>query len=90
MVGLCMGLMRSEQSLAFAKDYVFAVGGCNKKVAQKTVERYSTKADMWMTLAELNVARISPSVIVIQDYLYVFGGKTDVGFTTQIERLNLK
>jgi Kelch motif len=43
-----------------------------------------------MTLAELNVARISPSVIVIQDYLYVFGGKTDVGFTTQIERLNLK
>lgn len=45
---------------------------------------------MWMTLSELNVARMSPSVIVIQDYLYVFGGKTDTGYTNLIERLNLK
>jgi len=37
------------------------------------------KADMWMCLPDMNIARSSPSGIVIQDYLYVFGGKNEQG-----------
>lgn len=74
-VALAIGLLRAEQSQGFGKDYVFAVGGCARKEPMTTVERYSMKADVWMTLPELNYARISPSVAVLCDFLYVFGGK---------------
>ena len=43
-----------------------------------------------MCLPDLIIARISPSGIVIQDYLYVFGGKNENGYIKSIERLNLK
>ena len=43
-----------------------------------------------MCLPELIIARISSTGIVIQDFLYVFGGKNENGFIKSIERLNLK
>jgi hypothetical protein len=81
--------MRSETLPAYAKDYVFAFGGMKDGRAVKSVERYSIKADMWMVLPELNIARANASGIVMLDYLYVFGGK-DQAFINTIERLNLK
>lgn len=90
-VGLAVASLRSEQMAAYAKDYVFAFGGCCFNKASKAVERYSIKADMWMSLPDMNIARISPTGIIIQDYLYVFGGKTEqLKFINKIERLNLK
>lgn len=74
-VGLCCAVLRSEQQQSYQKDYVYAFGGCSNKLASKACERYSVKADIWMSISDLQIARISPTGIVIQDYLYVFGGR---------------
>jgi hypothetical protein len=89
-VALAVGLLRAEHSNGFGKDYVFAIGGCAEKEPMTAVERYSIKADVWMSLPELNYARVSSSVAVLADYLYVFGGRNTSGYVPQIERLNLK
>jgi hypothetical protein len=87
-VGLCATEVRSEISPFFNKTYVFAIGGLNKdKKALKTVEQFNVKANVWKSLAELNVARSCASAAVLGDYLYVFGG-SELEMT--IERFNLK
>lgn len=47
-VGLCVGQLISEASTLFQKTYIFAVGGQGKNgELLSSVEKYSTKADMW-------------------------------------------
>ena len=76
---------------AFAKDFVFAFGGCSNKQALKTVEKYSINSDMWTYLTDMNFARVSPTGVIIHDYLYVFGGIYENGlYLKSIERLSLQ
>jgi hypothetical protein len=76
---------------AYTKDFVFAFGGCSNKLALKSVEKYSINADMWTCLPDMNFARISPTGLIIHDYLYTFGGKNENGlYLKSIERLNLQ
>jgi hypothetical protein len=86
-VGLCATEVRSEQSAFFNKTYVFAFGGHNGKSAVKTVQQFNVKANVWRSLADLNVARACASGAILGDYLYVFGG-SELEMT--IERFNLK
>lgn len=87
-VGLCVGEARSEQNSFFAKTYVYAFGGVGKdRKAVKTVEQFNVKANVWRSLADMNVARSSSAGAILGDYLYVFGGSE---LEMSIERFNLK
>ncbi len=87
-VGLCIGEARSEQNCFFNKTYVYAFGGVGKdKKALKSVEQFNVKANVWRSLADMNIARSSSAGAILGDYLYVFGG-SELEIT--IERYNLK
>jgi len=80
--------VRSEQNAFFNKTFAFAIGGMSKdNKTLKTVEQFNVKANVWRSLADLNVARSCASAGVLGDYLYVFGGAE---LETSIERFNLK
>jgi N-acetylneuraminic acid mutarotase len=87
-VGLCTAEARSETNAFYSKSFVFAFGGIGKdKKALKSVEQFTVKANVWKSLADLNVARSCASGTILGDYLYVFGGAE---CETSIERFNLK
>ena len=87
-VGLCVGEARSDQNSFFNKTYVYAFGGVGKhKQALKSVEQFNLKANVWRSLADMNVARSSSAGAILGEYLYVFGGSE---LEMSIERYNLK
>ncbi|XP_077976136.1 uncharacterized protein LOC120340406 [Styela clava] len=55
----------------------------------KTVERYDPAVNQWVKIKQLNVGRISPSLIAVNDHLYCIGG-SDSQLTNilSVERFN--
>lgn len=79
----------SYHTLLGIKNYIFAISGFKSKRAEK----YSLENDIWVPLADLNLARSWPSCINIDDqFIYVIGGLNEpntIGCKV-IEKLDLK
>nr|XP_039264586.1 kelch-like protein 8 [Styela clava] len=55
----------------------------------KTVERYDPAVNQWIKIKQLNVGRISPSLIAVNDHLYCIGGSdSQLKNILSVERFN--
>ncbi|KAK7100959.1 kelch-like protein 23 [Littorina saxatilis] len=67
---------RRYHELVVAGDFVYAVGGCNKRDgASDTVTRYCTREDTWKMVGHLQLGVYSASATVVNDVILVFGGR---------------
>lgn len=83
---------RENHSIAlYQNEIVFAVGGvCNGKVL-RSCEGLLIEQKDWKQYSCMTVARESPGLCIIGNYLYAFGGLSAQGtLLNSIERLNLE
>jgi len=55
--------------------FLYVIGGGNSGVAQFDLERYDPVLDAWTTLASMNTARAGAAAAVIDDGIFVIGGR---------------
>lgn len=77
---------RCCHSMISYDHYLMAVGGINLS----SVERYNTLNDIWEEMPQMNYKRMYPILVIYQDYLYSFFGKSNKDeYCNTIERLKL-
>ncbi|CAG2191208.1 IVNS1ABP [Mytilus edulis] len=58
----------------FACDEIYAVGGSNGQIEQKTVECYNYETNKWSTISEVAKAKVSQALVCVDNKLYCIGG----------------
>ena len=77
---------RCCHSMVSYDHYLMAVGGNNLS----SVERYNTLNDIWEEMPQMNYKRMYPILVIYEDYLYSFFGKSNKDeYCNTIERLKL-
>lgn len=67
---------RRYHEMVVSGDFVYAVGGCNKRDgASDVVTRYSPAEDVWQTVGHLQLGVYSASATITGDVILVFGGR---------------
>ena len=61
------------------EGFLYVIGGGNSGVALFDLERYDPVLDAWTTLASMNTARAGAAAAVIDDGIYVIGGRQSTG-----------
>src|SRR5712692_4872197 len=59
--------------------FLYVIGGGNSGVALSDLQRYDPVLDAWTTLASMNTARAGAAAAVIDDGIYVIGGRQSTG-----------
>src|SRR6266581_2976372 len=59
--------------------FLYVIGGGNSGVALFDLERYDPVLDAWTTLASMNTARAGAAAAVIDDGIFVIGGRQSTG-----------
>ena len=77
---------RCCHSMVSYDHYLMAVGGNNLS----SVERYNILNDLWEEMPQMNYKRMYPILVIYEDYLYAFFGKSNKEeYCNTIERLKL-
>jgi hypothetical protein len=72
-----MKYRRCNHSAVFFKNSIYVLGGETNTLASTTsVESYSFDTEQWLQVTNLRMGLLYPYVAVVQDRLYVLGGKT--------------
>ena len=59
--------------------FLYVIGGGNSGVALSDLQRYDPVLDAWTTLASMNTARAGAAAAVIDDGIFVIGGRQSTG-----------
>jgi len=59
--------------------FLYVIGGGNSGVALSDLQRYDPVMDMWTTLMPMNTARAGAAAAVIDDGIFVIGGRQSTG-----------
>src|SRR6266581_3819389 len=59
--------------------FLYVIGGGNSGVALSDLERYDPVLDAWTTLSPMNTARAGAAAAVIDDGIFVIGGRQSTG-----------
>lgn len=65
-----MSVPRGRFSTEIVQDVIYAVGGSNGQIEQKTVECYSYETNKWSTISEVAKAKVSQGknyVIIVRE-----------------------
>jgi hypothetical protein len=82
---------REYHAVVTHHNLTYAIGGFDGTKALQACEAYDSKTGEWHKYAQMITGRISPGACLIDDVLYVFGGKTvDSKYLSTVERLNLE
>jgi len=65
---------RSKPAVVTLGNYIYAIGGSNRKGNLCTVERYDVLNDKWEFVASMKYKREFPQAVVFNKKIYVFGG----------------
>ena len=77
---------RCCHSMVSYDHYLMAVGGSNLS----SVERYNVLNDIWEEMPPMNYKRMYPILVIYNDYLYAFFGKSNKDeYCNTIERIKL-
>src|SRR6266705_5019533 len=59
--------------------FLYVIGGGNSGVALSDLQRYDPVLDAWATLTSMNMARAGAAAAVIDDGIFVIGGRQSTG-----------
>ncbi len=59
--------------------FLYVIGGGNSGIALSDLQRYDPVLDAWTTLASMNTARAGAAAAVIDDGIFVIGGRQSTG-----------
>src|SRR5712691_6475647 len=59
--------------------FLYVIGGGNSGIALSDLQRYDPVLDAWRTLASMNTARAGAAAAVIDDGIFVIGGRQSTG-----------
>ena len=66
---------RSQMGCLVLGDHLYVIGGTNRhNEVLRSVERFSFKSGRWEVMPSMLEPRASPSVAVVDNRIYVFGG----------------
>jgi N-acetylneuraminic acid mutarotase len=82
-------------AIAVSGRTVFLFGGCSmpqgeKALNHKSAYRYDPSTNQWKGVRELPVASRGLSAVARGEYIYLFGGYTDAGFSSDVLSYDLK
>jgi len=78
---------REEFGLVMGPDnIIYAIGGFDGKECLNKAERYIIQSKTWESIAPLNIARRSLSVVVLPDGIYALGGYDGKHFLSSVEK----
>ncbi len=72
------------------KRFMYVIGGrdADRRVVN-TFYRLSLETYQWTTMAPMGAARYACAGVLLDDYLYIFGGYNDVGALASVERYSI-
>jgi hypothetical protein len=69
---------RYAHGLCFKNEYIYSLGGLEHSHSNlSTCERYNMISDKWEYITSLSEPRYSMTAIIMNNYIYMFGGYED-------------
>ncbi|AGY97922.1 CPXV215 protein [Cowpox virus] len=79
---------RCRFSLAVIDDTIYAIGGQNGTNVERTIECYTMGDDKWKMLPDMPIALSSYGMCVLDQYIYIIGGRTQHIDYTSVHTVN--
>lgn len=76
---------RSGHKCIVHNEFIYVIGGFDDTNRLNLCEKYNPVTNSWLTIREMNIARINFGIAVIDDMIFVAGGFTNSNPTNSTE-----